>query len=277
MSFVTKEEIIQYCLNQGIGITYESEDVFDVITCRTTDTETKKAEKECCSPRYVHENVFGWFLNHPRQSQVAYAVENNLCSIDFDEWQAIQNILGIEMSWETALAINNVLYEGLDLRPVDIPVVDYEDLWERLSKYEFITEFYVLRELFSLSSEETEKIETVIRILNRELGVSLYRIVLNRINIPLKSILPEDATPEMRIIEKIAREYVCVNTTGPTDTEGHSWIETCVYDGMVFDSIYVSVDNEMRGEFIRAIDIYCQMNNIDVNTENELWDKLLGI
>lgn len=277
MSFVTKEEIIQYCLNQGIGITYESEDIFDVITCRTTDTETKKAEEECCSPRYVHENTFGWFLNHPRQSQVAYAVRDNLCSIDFDEWQAIQDVLGIELSWETALAINNVLYEELDLRPVDIPNVDYDELKEKLSKYDFITDFIILKELLSLSYEETAKAETIIRILNCECGILLYRIVLSRINMPLKSILPEDATPEMREIEKIARSIVTVNAYDATDTEGHSWFETCVYNGEVFEDIYVSIDNDMRGEFVRAIDIYCQMNDIDINAKNELWDKLLEI
>ncbi|NLZ54327.1 MAG: hypothetical protein GX892_14500 [Thermoanaerobacteraceae bacterium] len=66
-----------------------------------------------------------WLLEHKRPEQAKEAVKKNYNLLDFDEWQALQNLLfkNVEgtISFETALKINKALYEE-DISPLDLDV-----------------------------------------------------------------------------------------------------------------------------------------------------------
>lgn len=102
---LSREEVRKYCLDQGVGIYYTSEG------------------------REVEESTIEWLLNHDRPHQVREAVRRNLDFIDFDEWQAIENVLLVnnpdcstseDIPLATALKISNILWEDLEISPLDL-------------------------------------------------------------------------------------------------------------------------------------------------------------
>lgn len=114
---VTREEIVQYCLNNGTGIVYSDSD----------GAETTESEKKEKCIRYVSKDTIDWFERHLHPEQVEYAVKNNISLLDFDEWQAIQAVLFANtadpnqtISYKCALAMNCALWEYEDISPMDL-------------------------------------------------------------------------------------------------------------------------------------------------------------
>lgn len=125
---VYKTRIIQYCLNQGVGILYETDP--DVAKKGlTTTAEIVSAHAADKAARYVDLDVIDSFLHHPHPEQVKYAVEHHIDLIDFDEWQALQRVLFANTTnpddtipYKIAVKINGLLWEEeltpLELQPV---------------------------------------------------------------------------------------------------------------------------------------------------------------
>lgn len=71
------------------------------------------------------DNDGKWLLKHKRPEQAKEAVRNNYDLLDFDEWQAIQNVLFKneegEICFKTALKINSALWEE-GISPLDLDV-----------------------------------------------------------------------------------------------------------------------------------------------------------
>lgn len=117
---LTRDEAREYCLNQGTGIYYTS------------------------NGREVEDDAINWLLNHPRPHQAREAVRRNLDIIDFDEWQAIENVLLTNspdcntselIPLDTAFKINSVLWEDLDLSPMELEP-SYEERAKKMYKLE---------------------------------------------------------------------------------------------------------------------------------------------
>lgn len=123
----TREELIQWLLNQGAGIVYSVENA--------ETTEKEKEEKPFSCVRYVESTYADCFEEMPFPDQVDYAIEHNMDLIDFDEWQAIQHHLfgnEKEMSPECAGKINHALWAYHDETPLDL---DHQNEYEFLLCY----------------------------------------------------------------------------------------------------------------------------------------------
>lgn len=103
---LSREEAIQYCLNQGTGIEYDAD-----------------------GERVVSEEAIEWLLNHPRPEQAREAVRRNFDLIDFDEWMALEDLLmhaledcktNQDLPYATATRINGLLWENLDISPLEL-------------------------------------------------------------------------------------------------------------------------------------------------------------
>lgn len=153
--YPTREDTIQYCLNQGTGIVnYYDTPVAELETAETTQAERDAAAKSGHEPREVSAETVEFFYQGAKEDDtMLYAVKNDMALIDLDEWQAIREATGLQLEWEDARAINNILYEGYDFTPLDIQAnekttsikeailsdlsaEDESKIYEVLSKYE---------------------------------------------------------------------------------------------------------------------------------------------
>lgn len=101
-----RKAICQYCLDAGHGINDENRE-----RAMTTDAEKIKAKEENREPRYVIIRAIENFENHKRPRQVLELLKNHYDLIDWDEWQKLQDILGIELSYKSAKKIIDIIYE----------------------------------------------------------------------------------------------------------------------------------------------------------------------
>ena len=153
--YPTRDEAIQYCLNQGTGIVnYYDTPVAELETAETTQAERDAAAKSGHEPREVSAETVDYFYEGAKEDDaVLYAVKNDMALLDLDEWQAIREATGLSLEWEDARTINNILYEGYDFTPLDIQAnekttsikeailsdlsaEDESKIYEVLSKYE---------------------------------------------------------------------------------------------------------------------------------------------
>lgn len=98
--------ICQYCLDAGHGIYDENRD-YDIDDIKrsmrmTTAAEETKAKAENKEPRYVLIEAIEYFENYKRPRQVLELLKNGYYLIDWDEWQKLQDILGVELSYKSA-------------------------------------------------------------------------------------------------------------------------------------------------------------------------------
>lgn len=153
--YPTRDEAIQYCLNQGTGIVnYYDTPVAELETAETTQAERDAAAKSGHEPREVSAETVDYFYEGVKEDDaMLYAVKNDMALLDLDEWQAIREATGLPLEWEDARTINNILYEGYDFTPLDIQAnekttsikeailsdlsaEDESKIYEVLSKYE---------------------------------------------------------------------------------------------------------------------------------------------
>lgn len=153
--YPTRDEAIQYCLNQGTGIVnYYDTPVAELETAETTQAERDAAAKSGHEPREVSAETVDCFYEGAKEDDaMLYAVKNDMALLDLDEWQAIREATGLPLEWEDARTINNILYEGYDFTPLDIQAnekttsikeailsdlsaEDESKIYEVLSKYE---------------------------------------------------------------------------------------------------------------------------------------------
>lgn len=113
-----RKAICQYCLDQGRGICGDGTDRerdAGIRSMMTTEKEIEAAEKAGKPARYVDLAVIESFESHPRPWQVREAVSRNYDICDWDEWQVLQDIIGVEISSVTAGHVNHALWKYLDL------------------------------------------------------------------------------------------------------------------------------------------------------------------
>lgn len=112
---VERKDAIQYCLDNGTGIVEG-----------VNGGETTKAEMDSAgdAARYVQKDSVDFFMNDDAyvKGSTEYAVISEMCLLDFDEWNAIAQATGTQLSWDDAIAINGMLWENYDLSPMDIDV-----------------------------------------------------------------------------------------------------------------------------------------------------------
>lgn len=118
---ITREEVIQYCLNQGTGIVnYVDTPAADLETAETTQAERDAAAKSGHEPREVAKETVDYFYEAAQsEPTVNRAIKEDMSLLDLDEWQATNEITGVQLSWEDAREIINVLYENYDISPMD--------------------------------------------------------------------------------------------------------------------------------------------------------------
>ena len=153
--YPTRDEAIQYCLNQGTGIVnYYDTPVAELETAETTQAERDAAAKSGHEPREVSVETIDYFYEGAKEDDaMLYAVKNDMALLDLDEWQAIREATGLQLEWEDARTINDILYEGYDFTPLeiqanekttsikeailsDLSAEDESKIYEVLSKYE---------------------------------------------------------------------------------------------------------------------------------------------
>ena len=171
--------VVQYCLNQGTGITYRSQPDFNPAKCETTELEKLEAERRNVSPRYVLRETVDWFLSHPLRHQIIETVENNYDLCDFDDWMCLQNLLDLEMPRKISDKINNFLWDKYDLCPREIPEVDYHTLKNMYDKGN-LTEKEILEFVFGVELRE-EDYGKLAEIFIFDLGIAPKELFINRI------------------------------------------------------------------------------------------------
>lgn len=126
---LTEEKVIQYCLDQCVGIVRDTPESDVKSKGKTTQAEINNACEYNRKVRYITNGTVKYLMTHPHTEQVKYAIENlDLC--DFDRWQAAQNLLFCitdnpsgTIPYETAAHIINALWdrdiEILELKPDD--------------------------------------------------------------------------------------------------------------------------------------------------------------
>lgn len=112
---ITREDVIQYCLNQGTGIKYCSSEG------ETTAKELEDSHEKHENPRYVQSDLVDFFCNEIQNgNKVAYeAISANMDLLDFDEWVALNNAIGVQLSRGDAFKINQILWGNYDFSPLD--------------------------------------------------------------------------------------------------------------------------------------------------------------
>lgn len=118
-----EKKIVRYALEQGMGIVYapDTDDVY------TTETEQAAAAASGRKQRYIYADTVRAFMEHYHREQVIYMVSYDLSPLDFDEWQKVQEVLGVELNWDTARKIITILYESeIELLLLERP--EYENL-----------------------------------------------------------------------------------------------------------------------------------------------------
>lgn len=112
---IERKDAVQYCLDEGHGIS-ES-----VNGGETTPAEIASAGD---AARYVISEQVDYFMSDDAyvKGSTEYAVASSMCLLDFDEWNAVSEAVGLQLSYDDASAINSLLWENYDLSPLDIKV-----------------------------------------------------------------------------------------------------------------------------------------------------------
>lgn len=105
---VERKDAIQYCLDKGEGIVHVDDD-YDA---ETTQKELAKGDKA----RYVLSDYVDFYVQQDKC--IIYAVISEMNTFDFYEWQSINEILDIDLSWEDAIEINTILRSGYCFSPM---------------------------------------------------------------------------------------------------------------------------------------------------------------
>ena len=157
-----RERAVQYCLDQGTGIEYSAEN-----GGITTQAELDAAKAANVLPRYVEKETADFWIEHALKNpetdftakMVQYAIEHDLSLLDYDEWEATNNALGVNLEREDARAIINILYAEYDVTPMDAP--DYSESNTSIPKAFGIEDSKMKSEHIQTISDILQKYEAV--------------------------------------------------------------------------------------------------------------------
>ena len=109
-----RKDAVQWCLDEGHGIEYDP-----------NKGETTQAELDSSgdNTRYVMKDAVDYFTSDDAyvKGSTQYAIISEMCLLDFDEWNAIAEATGVQLSWNDAIAINGMLWENYDFSPLECP------------------------------------------------------------------------------------------------------------------------------------------------------------
>lgn len=172
--------ICQYCLDQGHGI-YDPNKPQDprnsglgpaMTTQKEIDTVEKLNRRNNTNeqPRCVYVAQIDYYMNHPRFAQICEAVSRDYDLCDLDEWQLLQDLLGVELSFVHAGRINHILWSKEDLSVRDL---DWDDPDAKRRLYDF---------LYKKIKDET--FAEIDAILKEDCGVDIRILHKSRHNVP---------------------------------------------------------------------------------------------
>ena len=172
--------ICQYCLDQGHGI-YDPNKAqnpanYGIGPAITTKKEIDATEKlnrinkTSEQPRCVYTAQIDYYMNHPRFDQVCEAVSRNYDLCDLDEWQLLQDLLGVKLSFVHAGEINRILWADFDL---SVRELDWDDPDSQARLYDFI-----------YGGVKPEVFAKIDKILKEECGVDIKMLLKSRYNVP---------------------------------------------------------------------------------------------
>ena len=95
----SRKDAIQYCLDQGTGIEYEPE----------LGVTTEKERGREGTTRYVEPHTVDFFALQTKELRFCLIAHMDL--IDFDEWMAVREAFAVDMPYEDAAKIIDLLYE----------------------------------------------------------------------------------------------------------------------------------------------------------------------
>lgn len=166
--------ICQYCLDAGHGIYNENihrDDAGNGSMRMTTAAEETKAKAENKEPRYVIIEAIEYFENYKRPRQVLELLKNGYYLIDWDEWQKLQDILGVELSYKSAKEIIDILWEDTSVSES----LSVMDIWYNIhdpGSAAFLTKF--INEFVP----DTCRDKVVNALLND--GIDIYKLIESR-------------------------------------------------------------------------------------------------
>lgn len=110
---IERKDAVQYALDQGTAI------MDSVNGGETTQAEIDLAGD---AARYVEKDAVDFFTSDDAyvKGSAQYAIISDMCLLDFDEWNAIAEATGVQLSWDDAITINGMLWENYDFSPMDI-------------------------------------------------------------------------------------------------------------------------------------------------------------
>ena len=167
--------ICQYCLDAGHGIYDENRD-YDIDDIKrsmrmTTAAEETKAKAENKEPRYVLIEAIEYFENYKRHRQVLELLKNGYYLIDWDEWQKLQDILGVELSYKSAKEIIDIFWEDTSVSDS----LSVMDIWYNIhdpGSSAFLTKF------INEFTPDTCRDKVVNALLND--GIDIYKLIESR-------------------------------------------------------------------------------------------------
>ena len=112
---VERKDAVQYCLDEGMGIVHG---------VNGGETTQKELDSKGDAARYVAKDSVDFFAGDDAyvKGSTEYAVISSMSAIDFDEWNALAEAVGVQLSWQDAIDINCMLWENYDFSPMNIDV-----------------------------------------------------------------------------------------------------------------------------------------------------------
>lgn len=104
----SRKDAIQYCLDQGTGIEYEPE----------LGVTTEKERGREGTTRYVEPHTVDFFAHQTKELRFCLIAHMDL--IDFDEWMAVREAFAVDMPYEDAAKIIDLLYEKYDYSTLEM-------------------------------------------------------------------------------------------------------------------------------------------------------------
>lgn len=181
--YVSKEETLQYCLNQGTGVEYDR-----TPHNSTTEKEIQTACEENRNVRYINEATVNILYRWHRPEQIAYAIKTNMDLCDFDDWQTLQDLFGVAMPYSVEKKIEAIMMNDVpDLRPIEIEI-DPEFRNNIENNYAESMELSICEAIeYALYTKMDHNIATKIwRAFSNELCIDIRDLIVERIKALLK-------------------------------------------------------------------------------------------
>lgn len=170
-----RAKICQYCIDNCFN-TYETDIVLPVETSDpgkyifglTTIRERDAAEKEDRKPLHVPIETIESFEKHPYRWQMIETINRNYTLEQWQNWQRLQDLLGVEMSAATASQICDMIKsdDGIEVRYVISETRDEREHHGEAEKF-----------LNDVLSDITRK-NVVVMLKN--IGVDIYKLIADR-------------------------------------------------------------------------------------------------